>query len=472
MKTKFPLGVALLIGVVAVAPMPTNAAPRTPSGFDLAGRIEAMGRGLSETNWDPTGAAQGAYLGPSCIYVSRNGEKVGEWNYGTHTSTTAAHVASISKSISALLIGIAQRKGVLSIDQKVSDFLPAWRNTTSADVTIRHLLSMTSGRTYTNFDLPTLVLTPRAKSTSAAAGTQSATPGTVWLYNDNGVQILEAVLTSALGLADTAGPSGDNVGSWARKNFFEPLGVTATATYGVNEPSVAGMYAGWLLTCEGANILGQLMMNKGMWKGTRIIEESYVNQVLTPSSTLNPGYGFLWWLNTPDTNNLNYRNTLPTNMYWAAGACHNLSIVFPDSSLVVTMLRSTCGTDIQKVIADSNRDKAITSAGRLQMRDVFFKELAPIYSEYATSVASFGVSGQQLKVGGKIALVDVAKHLGRTPDVKDTVKLQVAATSAKVCRVRGKRVEAIKTGRCRVTVQVLNRTTVKWSRTVTFTATR
>jgi hypothetical protein len=43
---------------------------------------------------------------------------------------------------------------------------------------------------------------------------------------------------------------------------------------------------------------GLLMLNKGNWNGNVILSDTnYYNQMVNSSQTLNPSYGYLWWLN-------------------------------------------------------------------------------------------------------------------------------------------------------------------------------
>jgi S1-C subfamily serine protease len=61
-------------------------------------------------------------------------------------------VASVTKSVTSTLVGIAADEGALSLDDRVSSYVPEWRGTRSEAVTIRDLLSNSSGR---HWDLAT-----------------------------------------------------------------------------------------------------------------------------------------------------------------------------------------------------------------------------------------------------------------------------------------------------------------------------
>lgn len=47
---------------------------------------------------------------------------------------------------------------------------------------------------------------------------------------------------------------------------------------------------------------GLLILNRGLWAGVPILQdESYFQAMTKPSQTINPSYGYLWWLNGQDT---------------------------------------------------------------------------------------------------------------------------------------------------------------------------
>jgi CubicO group peptidase (beta-lactamase class C family) len=74
--------------------------------------------------------------------------------------------------------------------------------------------------------------------------------------------------------------------------------------------------------------LGVLMLNKGEWRGRRVLSRSWVEQSTRPSQTLNPNYGLLWWL-LDDPKGYAALGHLDTNLY-----------VFPDRELLVVRMQS------------------------------------------------------------------------------------------------------------------------------------
>src|SRR5690606_22418798 len=91
-------------------------------------------------------AADAEAAGSNCLVVTRHGRIVDEryWN-GTDPATTQ-EVFSATKSITSTLVGIAQDRGLLSIQDPASVYIPQWADGPSKGVTVENLLSNDSGR--------------------------------------------------------------------------------------------------------------------------------------------------------------------------------------------------------------------------------------------------------------------------------------------------------------------------------------
>lgn len=90
-------------------------------------------------------AANLANLGGTCMVAMRDGEIIGEWYSGGRTAATSSIAFSSGKPLTAAVIGAAVRLGRLNIDQSVADFIPEFKDTPKAAITIRHLLTHKSG---------------------------------------------------------------------------------------------------------------------------------------------------------------------------------------------------------------------------------------------------------------------------------------------------------------------------------------
>jgi CubicO group peptidase (beta-lactamase class C family) len=98
--------------------------------------------------------------------------------------------------------------------------------------------------------------------------------------------------------------------------------------------------------------LGQLWLDKGMWRGKRLIDESFIEAALRPTfPEANMAYGYLWWLNrdgewrdtkTPAVAHRGKRiPRAPENVFCALGARGKLMIVIPDHRMIVVSLGET-----------------------------------------------------------------------------------------------------------------------------------
>lgn len=182
-------------------------------------------------------------------------------------------VASLQKSVAALLAGIATDKGLLDPDRPVRDYLgPGWSNSAEdeeAPIKVRHLLEMNSGLTETlEFEAPA---------------------GTRFFYNTPAYAKLLAVLEAATGRALPALTE-----DW----LSAPLGMKETgwrprpASFGA-----VGNPLAFTTTPRDLSRLGQMVFDGGLGPdGRRIVSEARLREMLTPSAT-NPAYGQLWWLN-------------------------------------------------------------------------------------------------------------------------------------------------------------------------------
>jgi CubicO group peptidase (beta-lactamase class C family) len=244
------------------------------AGFD-AGRLARLAR---EAGRD----------GSTCFAVVRDGRLVGDWNWGVER-TAPREVFSVTKSIASALVGIAVRDGDLALDDRVSTYVPEWRGTPSAAVTVRNLLSNDSGRFWSVRSDYTR-LTRAADRTSYAVGLrQQYRPGTRWAYNNAAIQVLDRVISTA---------TGTPTDQFAAERLFAPLGMTHTRL--TRDPSgrSTNTFVSAQTTCLDLARFARLYLQRGEVGGARILDRAYVRaSVGRPSTRLNAAYGYLWWLN-------------------------------------------------------------------------------------------------------------------------------------------------------------------------------
>lgn len=261
-----------------------EAAPRHVDGWETTTPAKA---GFRAARLEDI-AADAKATDSTCLAVVRDGRLVADWNWGT-PRTTPREVFSVTKSITSALVGIALRDGDLSLDDPVADYVPSWRGTDSAAVTVRNLLSNDSGR-FWSLDSDYVQLTQAADRTSYAVGLgQQFAPGTVWAYNNAAIQVLDRVLRKATGV-----PTHE----YAADRLFGPLRMSHTRMTTNATGRSTNTYFGAQTTCLDLARFAQLFLRHGKAGGKRILDRSYVAASTGRSSTeLNAGYGYLWWVN-------------------------------------------------------------------------------------------------------------------------------------------------------------------------------
>jgi CubicO group peptidase (beta-lactamase class C family) len=280
--------------------------------------------------------------GSNCVSVVHDGVLVHDryWN-GTDVETNQ-EIFSATKSITSFLVGIAQDRGLLDLDDPAADYIPEWAGTPAEAVTVRDLLSNDSGRHY-DFQTDYLEMAAGAedKSAFAIALAQDDPPGSVWVYNNSAIQTLEQVLEVA---------TGEDVADFAEANLFAPIGMTTTINHDPAGNTLAFM--GGQASCQDLARFGLLALNLGNWDGEQVVSAAYVQEALAPSQDLNSVYGFLWWLNSDgprvagldgsgarivDDGSLAWPDAPPDTVA-AQGLGGQLSIVVPSEGLVITRL--------------------------------------------------------------------------------------------------------------------------------------
>ena len=279
----------------------------------------------------------------NCLLVLRDDKLAGEWYFNGTGPDTTQDVYSATKSFTSTLVGVAQDEGDLRITDPASKWIPAWSATPSAGVTVRDLLSMDSGRQWSfSSDYGGLLQAPDKTAFATGLG-QSAAPGTSWTYNNSAVQALEPVLRGA---------TGESVATFAARKIFEPLGMSHTKMT-TDQAGHAELFEGIRSTCRDMARFGEAMLHGGR----PVVSSSWVTQATgRPSTALNAGYGYLWWLNHKGTLASPYSATsldgaehpttkqgrivpgAPADLYWALGLGNQLIQIDPATKTVVVRL--------------------------------------------------------------------------------------------------------------------------------------
>ena len=193
---------------------------------------------------------------------------------------------SITKSMVSLAVGILIDQGKIpSIDTPVSFFFPEWKAPMKCDVTIRHLLNHTAGiESYRTLEEAYLI---PDHLKSALNSNIIDVPGTRFAYSQKGVNLLAGIVELV---------AGEPLDLFVERMIFNPLGIGTDYYWNRDFAGhTIGMY-GMEISAEHLAKIGQLMLNEGMWNGERLVSAEWVRLSMSPSQSLNPSCGLLWWL--------------------------------------------------------------------------------------------------------------------------------------------------------------------------------
>jgi CubicO group peptidase (beta-lactamase class C family) len=194
-------------------------------------------------------------------------------------------IKSVTKSITNLAIGVLVTQGKLDINRNVHEFYPEWKQEYKRDITIRHLLTHTSGLLDSDFSL---VETAPDIIKLALASDLSHPVGEFYIYNNKAVNLLAGIIEKA---------AGRKLDVLMKEEVFTPLGIT---DYSWPRDDSGNTYVMAFLQMYPRDLLkiGQLVLNRGTWDGKRIISSTWFDKSLVPGAEFMPEYGLLWELLT------------------------------------------------------------------------------------------------------------------------------------------------------------------------------
>lgn len=275
------------------------------------------------------------------IMIVRHGKVISGGWWDPYRPDLRHTLYSVSKSFTSTAVGFAVTEKLLSLDDKVVSFFPdKLPDTVSpflADMTVRHLLTMTVGQSPD----PSNVISSSGKDWVPAflATPVLNEPGSTFLYNSMGTFMLSAIVQKV---------TGETLFDYLQPRLFEPLGIEGMDW----ESSPEGINAGgWGLRVKTEDMakFGQLYLQKGLWNGKQIIPASWVEEATTfkidqaPDATSEvkekndwmQGYCYQFW---------RCRN----NVYRADGAFGQYIIVMPEKDAVVAITSES--PDMQDVM--------------------------------------------------------------------------------------------------------------------------
>ncbi len=274
------------------------------------------------------------------LVIIRKGYIVGEAYFGDFTRDSRHESFSIAKSFTSALIGIAIEKGFLKgVEEKVSKFYPEWQKPETQEakkrVTIRHLLTMTSGLEWneedyykdrSQNDVYKMIESSEDYLQYVLEKPVTYEPGSRWYYSSGDSMLLSGVIEKSTKM---------DVFEFASRYLFKPLGLENIIW--LKDPANHTITAwGIQATLREFAKFGYLYLKKGKWQNKQIIPEKWIEESLSPVSEKINHYGYQWWL-LPALKGYENSN-IPRGTFLAWGIYTQQIFVIPEKDLVIVRL--------------------------------------------------------------------------------------------------------------------------------------
>jgi len=300
---------SLWLGIIifACADNPTDSVTLPPVPQDLGDGWEVSSLASEGINPERvawlSGAIKAGQFGQiHSVLIARNNKLVFEEYYGEYNAGKVHALASVTKSIVSLLVGIAKDRGYIeNIDEPIEPFFPEYAEVFAADtlkrsITIRNLLTMSSGLQWDEWSYPYNSSLNSHYQMERSLNWVSytlrlpltTTPGTSFTYNSGNSILLGGIIKS------TCETQAD---LWAEQVLFTPLGISTYQWYPHNNgmPHTGG---GLHLRPRDLAKIGYVVLNEGKWGDRQIVSEDWLRQSAEVAMNVWPdvNYGFQWWL--------------------------------------------------------------------------------------------------------------------------------------------------------------------------------
>ncbi|MBP5198887.1 MAG: serine hydrolase [Lachnospiraceae bacterium] len=267
------------------------------------------------------------------VKVIKNGETI--IDYSRLDQKTRLNTWSACKSIVAVAVGIAMDEGIMTLDEKLVDTFPEYvpmnADKSLLDLTVRDMLTMTTGVENALFfgDDPDRYTT---KDWIGYFFSQKfpIENNTRFLYCNFNTYMLSCMIEKKTGMG---------LKDWLTPRFFSPLmiGNPDWTTCPMGHAHAAnGLY----LTIDELARFGELILNKGVYNGVRVVSEKFIEEATKnqmPETEKNVKYGYQFWIKD--------------GYFGAFGKYGQRSLVVPDKNAVVAV-QSLESKDISPVLEE------------------------------------------------------------------------------------------------------------------------
>ena len=264
--------------------------------------------------------------------IVQNGKLVHEQYWKGYDENSISNSFSVAKSFVSLMVGFAIDEGkIKSINQKVGDFIPEYAVGKNAELTIKDVITMSTGLNWKES-----YGSPFTKTAQAYYGKNVEKlilnlkvveePGKEFKYLSGNTQLLGMVVERAVG---------KNISEYMSEKMWIPLGAKNDALWCLDKKDgTEKAYCCYNSNAKDFARVGQFCLNKGKWNGKQLLSESYIDESFAKADYLTYGgnpvsfYGYMWWMGDYKGHHITY----------ARGILGQYIFIIPDYNAVVVRL--------------------------------------------------------------------------------------------------------------------------------------
>ena len=263
--------------------------------------------------------------------VIKNDSVLYEQYWDNYVKNSLSNSFSVAKSIISILVGIAIRDGLISLDDSVGKYIPEYKNNVNEKLKVRHLLTMSSSLNWDESYNSLFSLTTKAyygtNLKKLITGLKVIEePGKKFRYMSCNTVLLSMIISKA---------SGMNISDYATKYLWKPIGATQPAYWSLDhQDGLEKTYCCFYSNARDFAKIGKLYLDNGMWNGHQIVPYNYIKESIAPNGCIDENgklvdfYGYHWWL-------MSFKGH---NIFYARGILGQYIIVIPDEKIVIVRL--------------------------------------------------------------------------------------------------------------------------------------
>ena len=206
------------------------------------------------------------------------------WN-----DTLTSNIYSATKTIVGMLAGIALDEGkIQSLDDPVSRYIPSYRKGMQADVTIRHLLTMSGGMAWDEAYSSLFSVTTHGYYGNdlykLVTGLEVCDrPGVQYSYRSGETQLLAFVIEAA---------TGKTLRQYADEKLWKPMQAERDAYWLLDkQDGDEKAFCCFHTTARDVARFARLMLHRGNWNGRQLVSQAYMDEMMRPASWLKDQWG-------------------------------------------------------------------------------------------------------------------------------------------------------------------------------------